>query len=174
MFLENQGFEKRWFKNTIHVFIASTFRLPKDETGITGFILDTKLESGKPFTRPPQYCYLCECTPDRSRLKTILIALCHIHVNCEIVIHMDDERIAGAWMQDLPRKWAVSGWKTTRGSRVKNSTQWEKILEKIEGSELKIIADPGHRYIQLLKVGCREKLASRGDHSDCTGGEEDD
>ena len=145
------------FPNPIHVYIASTLRLPNEKEGVTGFMIECRMPSGKIETRAPQYCHLTENTPDSSRLKTIKIALNHIRVESEVVVHLDDDRIAGLWTMDMPRRWESTGWLTTRGGEVKNRQLWEGILGEIREKKLRVTmeADQECRYVKMLKMECR-------------------
>lgn len=149
------------FPNPIHIFIGSTLSRPNDFEGETGFILETKMPSGKIETFPATYFFFTDTTPDGSRLLTILEALEHIRVHGELVVHLDDERIPGTWGMDMPRRWASTGWKTTKGGDVKNWKLWQGILNRTKDDQVSMVSDPTHTYIRLLKTESRKRLEGR-------------
>ncbi|WP_143318900.1 RNase H family protein [Clostridium sp. HBUAS56010] len=86
-----------------------------------------------------------KATANSNALQSAIHAVGSLNRACVLDIHTDSDYLIGAIRQKWVNDWQQNGWKTAKGTPVKNVEQWQKLMkllakhsyrfEKIQGGE---------------------------------------
>lgn len=131
----------------VNIYTASTIRGPRRRSGRTGYILEyipehgDKAQIGK--IEPVE-----DMTEQQAALTVINHALIRITGDCQIRIFTECEAILTSYKSYLPG-WIKNDWKNAKGQPVKNASEWQEMLNLLNGKPFDI-EKGAHEYRKWL------------------------
>lgn len=131
----------------VNIYTASTIRGPRRRSGRTGYILEYIPEHSDKAT-VGKIELVENMTEQQAALTVINHALRRITGDCQIRIFTECEAILTAFKSHLPG-WIKNDWKNAKGQPVKNASEWQEMLNLLNGKPCEIMKG-AHEYRKWL------------------------
>lgn len=112
----------------INVYLETSIRGVRATTGWYGYILEYIMRNGEPYLHE-EYGREVDITPNQLALISFLEALEQVNKDSEITIYSDSAYLRSGYTRYL-QDWKTNGWKTAKGTEVKNKVLWQQIARK--------------------------------------------
>lgn len=111
----------------VKIFIETSWASPGRSCGVGMWIA----EAGKSKTQRRGFVRICDATKQGAQLRTLAEALKILVRPCGVRLYMSDP-VIGDLTTGSPWKWQEAGWTGASGKPVKNSAEWESVLDGLK------------------------------------------
>lgn len=124
----------------VNIYIATTWRSPKQRKGATGWLVEFVKSNGAIETRPREGPGVTEIegTETQATLTALIAAVKILVKQCEIRIFTLNNGILAPLENGWLEKWRANNFQTTKGEQVKNYELWKEVGELLEQHTYKI------------------------------------
>ena len=112
----------------INMYLETSIRGVRATTGWYGYILEYIDKFGNPHIIE-DYDREIDITPHQLGLMAFLEALDRVNKDSEITVYSDSAYLRSGYTRYL-QDWKTNGWKTAKGTEVKNKVLWQQIARK--------------------------------------------
>lgn len=110
----------------VDMYIETSIRGPRRQTGIFGYVLVYRTKNGEEATLS-DFEVEKDITPHEIEMVAMIRAMERLNRECEITVIAGNTYIEN--MEKNIRKWKENGWVTARGEEVKNKHLWQMLDE---------------------------------------------
>lgn len=142
----------------VHIYAEADTATPKNTRRMAGYVLEYVRKSGKVEIRE-EYEPVTG-TYHAVILQMLIKAASRIQRPCELHVHTQDGFVLECLVTNLPG-WATNGYKTRKGTLIKNCREWQRLWELIE--TYPVVKESGlhERYTEMRKKMDNEKAGSK-------------
>lgn len=137
----------------VNIYIESSVKGLKRQSGVVGFVLEAAGREGDTVT---QFGRVEDVTENQAQLLALKYALKRIQDKREITIWTDNTYLAAAFQQNWIAGWIERNWKNAKGKEVANRTEWESILQMLDGCVPEFRKEH-HSYKNWLSGECERR-----------------
>lgn len=134
----------------VSIYIASSIRGRWSRDGYVGYYLEYYKEGSKYPNILPDYERVENMNENRAEQEALIRAMTHMREACILSIYTESEYLSSAFDGNI-EKWIKAGWKTTRGTEVKNRDKWQELIGKLQGNMYRFYLKETNAYIGTLK-----------------------
>lgn len=139
----------------VSIYIATSIKGSWERNGYTGFVIEYHPQGGKyPVTRKPEYEEADCMTANRAELQALIRALSHMKEACSLTIYTESGYLYNG--ANNMNQWIKNGWRTSKGSEVKNRDLWEEIAGRLRGHMWRVLLNQPNAYIGPIKIKLNE------------------
>lgn len=133
----------------VNVYTATSIHSPKRQDGYIAFVLEYPVRP-EPATLS-RIAPVQRMTGHQAGLAAVTEAVKRMRRKCHLMIYTDDEYVAAAFTQGWIEKWRTGDWKTASGKEVANRTEWEFLLDLLDGNVLEFKVKEPHAYREWMQ-----------------------
>lgn len=142
----------------VHIYAEADTATPKNTKRMAGYVLEYVRRSGKVEIR--EVYEAVTGTYHAVILQMLIEAVSRIKRPCELHVHTQDGFVLESLVSNLPG-WATNGYKTRKGTLIKNCREWQRLWELIE--TYPVVKESGlhDRYTEMKKKMDSEKAGHK-------------
>lgn len=131
----------------VHIYAEADSTAPRSQQRMAGYVLEYITPSGR--TETKEEFVKVTGTYHAVILQMLCAAASRITKSCELHIHTQDSFVLGCMVSDLPG-WASNGYRSKRGTLIKNCREWQQLWEKVAVQQ--VVKEPGmHTYYNWMQ-----------------------
>lgn len=127
----------------VNIYIGTSFHGPARRDGEYIYILE-HIRDGIPITREGMG-RLEGVTENQLALTALAEALDRINCPCSLRVHTSCQHILNSMQNSWTRQWQKNGWKTAKGTEVRNTDLWARIMGQLDRHRY-TFTDGDHTY----------------------------
>lgn len=146
----------------VTIYISSTIRGTNRQNGFIGYVLEYYSPSSKYPKTLYDYEEVHDINCNRAILDALLRALARLREKCILSIYTESAYLYNGFGGDVwIDRWKESGWKTEKGTEVKNLDKWTDLIKAFQGTIYRFYLNESNAYI----VGLNADLQMLTDHA---------
>lgn len=136
----------------VSIYIATSIRGRWNRDGYVGYTLEYYKEGSKYPSTLTDYERVEDLNANRAEQEALIRAISRIREKCNLSVYTESEYLYSGFAEDANvEKWIKAGWKTTRGTEVKNRDKWQELIRLLQGNMYKFYLKETNAYIPGLK-----------------------
>lgn len=136
-------------KKTVNIYIDTGIRGPRRSKG--SYLYIVAMQTAKGTADIGNKVELEETTDNQATLMALETALNRIHQPCNVILHLENQYVAGALKNGWLEQWQENGWITKKGEPVKDAEIWQKVLILLDQHDCQIKLKEPHEYRDWMK-----------------------
>ena len=142
----------------VSIYTATSIRGRWGKNGHVGYALEYYAEGHKQPDVLFDYEPVENVNENRAELIALLRALARMREKCILTLYTESEYLYQGLKDDgHVEKWIKSGWKTVKGTEVKNRDLWQKLMAVLQGNLYTLEIRRGNAYLQGYMQRWRER-----------------
>lgn len=135
----------------VSVYTATSIRGRWERDGYIGYALEYYPQGRKYPETLIDYEQVEELNENRAELEALIRVITRIREKCVLTIYTESSYLyEGLAEPGYVNRWIRSGWKTARGTPVKNRDKWQKLVGLLRGNLYRVELRRGNAYTALL------------------------
>lgn len=142
----------------VSIYTATSIRGRWEKDGYIGYVLEYYAEGNKYPKTLPGYEQVSGLNENRAELEALIRALTHMQEKCVLTIYTESDYLyQGLAEPGYVKAWVKNGWKTKKGTEVKNRDKWQKLMELLHGNLYTLQLKANNAYTGGLMAEMRRK-----------------
>lgn len=137
----------------VSIYIASSIRGRWSRDGYIGYYLEYYKEGHKYPDTLPDYERVENMNENRAEQEALIRAMSRMTEKCILSIYTESEYLYRGFAEEFGNveKWIRAGWKTSKGTEVKNRDKWQELIQKLQGNMYRFYLKETNAYVGELK-----------------------
>lgn len=136
----------------VSIYIATSIRGRWNRDGYIGYCLEYYREGSKYPSTLTDYERVENLNANRAEQEALIRAISRIREKCILSVYTESEYLYQGFAEDANiERWIKAGWRTTRGTEVKNRDKWQELIRLLQGNLYKFYLKETNAYIPGLK-----------------------
>lgn len=137
----------------VSIYIASSIRGRWSRDGYIGYYLEYYKEGHKYPDTLPDYERVENMNENRAEQEALIRAMSRMTEKCILSIYTESEYLYRGFAEEFGNveKWIRAGWKTSKGTEVKNRDKWQELIQKLQGNMYRFYLKETNAYTGELK-----------------------
>lgn len=142
----------------VSIYTATSIRGRWGKNGHIGYALEYYAKGHKQPDVLFDYEPVENVNENRAELIALLRALARMREKCVLTLYTESEYLYQGLKDDgHVEKWIKSGWKTVKGTEVKNRDLWQKLMAALQGNLYTLEIRRGNAYTARLHAEMERK-----------------
>lgn len=142
----------------VSIYIATSIKGHLARDGWIGYALEFYPEGSKYAKTLIDYEKVYQANENRASQEALLCALKRLREKCILTVYTESEYVySGFAGPENVIRWEKSGWKTTRGTDVKNKDMWQQLMMELQGNLHTYRLKEHNAYIYMLQEELKRK-----------------
>lgn len=135
----------------VSIYTATSIRGRWEKDGHIGYALEYYAEGCKYPKTLIDYEQVSDLNENRAELEALIRAITRMTEKCILTIYTESEYLyKGLAEPGYIEQWVRTGWKTAKGTEVKNRDKWQKLMGLLQGNMYKLELKKNNAYTTLL------------------------
>lgn len=137
----------------VSIYIASSIRGRWSKDGYIGYCIEFYSEGIKYPATLTNYEKVENMNENRAEQEALIRGISRMTEKCILSIYTESEYLYSGFAEESGNveKWIKSGWKTSKGTEVKNRDKWQELIQKLQGNMYRFYLKETNAYIGDLK-----------------------
>lgn len=141
----------------VSIYIATSIRGRWNRDGYIGYCMEYYKEGSKYPSTLTDYERVEDLNENRAEQEALIRAISRMKEKCILSVYTESEYLYRGFAEDANiEKWIKAGWKTTRGTEVKNRDKWQELIRLLQGNLYKFYLKETNAYIGALKADLQQ------------------
>lgn len=141
----------------VSIYIESSIRGRWNRDGYIGYVLEYYPEDSKYPKTLPGYEQVENMNENRSQIEALIRAISRMREKCILSIYTESDYLYSGYSgNEYVLQWIKSGWKTSKGTEVKNRDKWQELTGKLQGNMYKFFLKERNAYTHQIKENLRQ------------------
>ncbi len=137
----------------VSIYTATSIRGRWNRDGYVGYCLEYYREGSKYPNTLIDYERVEDLNANRAEQEALIRAMSRMTEKCILSVYTDSEYLYRGFAEDANvEKWIMAGWKTTRGTEVKNRDKWMQLLQLLQGNIYNFYLRKSNAYMAMLNM----------------------
>lgn len=135
----------------VSIYTATSIRGRWERDGHIGYALEYYKEGCKYAKTLIDYEAVENLNENRAELEALIRAITRMREKCVLTIYTESDYLyQGLAEPGYVEEWIRNGWKTRRGTEVKNRDKWQKLMGLLQGNLYSLRLKQNNAYTALL------------------------
>lgn len=140
---------------TVDIYIDTSIKGPRRCDGWYLYIV--AMETGAGTADMGDTGKVEDTTENQLTLFALETALKRLTKPCYLVLHLENNYVAGALKNNWPNQWKYNGWMTQKNKPVSDIEKWQSILSLLNAHEFRVCLKEPHTYREWMQRKLKEK-----------------
>lgn len=141
----------------VSIYIAASIQGRWNRDGYVGYVLEYYPEESKYPKLLPDYEEVKDMNANRAQQEALIRAIARIREKCILSIYTESEYLySGFAGKEFVSQWVKNGWRTSRGTEVKNRDKWQELLAALQGNLCRFYLKEPNAYTERLRDDLRQ------------------
>lgn len=140
----------------VNIYVASSIRGRWERDGYIGYVLEYYPEGRRYPETLHGHEHVSGMNENRSQTEALIRAFARMREKCAVTIYTESEYLYNGFAgMELVKQWESNGWKTVRGTEVKNRDRWEELRRLTNGMLYRFLLRQDNAYLPVLREELR-------------------
>ncbi len=141
----------------VSIYIASSIRGRWNRDGYIGYCLEYYRDGCRYPETLTDYERVESLNENRAEMEALIRAFARMREKCVLSVYTENEYLYKGFAGDANvEKWIRNGWKTSRGTEVKNRDKWQEIVRRLQGNLYMFYLKETNAYTAALQADLRQ------------------
>lgn len=142
----------------VSIYTATSIRGRWEKDGHIGYVLEYYAEGSKYPKTLIDYEQVSGLNENRAELEALIRAITRMREKCVLTIYTESDYLyQGLAEPGYAEEWIKNGWRTRKGTEVKNRDKWQKLMELLHGNLYTLQLKANNAYTGGLIAEMRRK-----------------